>query len=109
MHELAIMESVIETISERAGDQPVATVRLEVGRLTGVVPNALRFCFEVCARGTTLERATLEIAEIPGRARCARCGGDRDIESFADVCPCGGVDMKVIAGQELRVKNLELA
>ena len=108
MHELAIMESVIETISERAGNQPVSTVRLEIGRLTGVVPDALRFCFELCAKGTTLEQARLEIAEIPGRAHCARCGVDRDIQSFADLCPCGGLDLKVIAGQELRLKNLEL-
>jgi hydrogenase nickel incorporation protein HypA/HybF len=108
MHELAIMEGVIETISERAGDRRVATVRLEIGRLTGVVPNALRFCFEVCARGTILETASLEIAEIPGRAHCAHCGADRQIESFADFCPCGGINMQVIAGQELRLKNLEL-
>lgn len=108
MHELAIMESVVEAITERAGDQRVATVRLEIGRLAGVMPSALRFCFEVCTRGTVLEGATLEIVEIPGRARCSICGNERAIETFADVCPCGSFEMQVMAGQEMRVKNLEL-
>jgi hydrogenase nickel incorporation protein HypA/HybF len=109
MHELSLMESVVTAVVERVGSERVTTVRLEVGRLAGVVPDALQFCFEVCVRGTTLEGATLEIAVIPGRARCQRCGTERIIESYAEICDCGCSTLSVLGGEELRVKNVEVA
>jgi hydrogenase nickel incorporation protein HypA/HybF len=109
VHELALMESVVAAVVERIGDARVTTVRLEIGRLAAVVPDAMRFCFDLCARGTSLEGATLEICEIAGRARCRACGGERDLESYADLCPCGAADLAVLAGEELRIKNVEVA
>jgi hydrogenase nickel incorporation protein HypA/HybF len=125
VHELAIVESLLESVSrtlleiasERRKEEPngdrseeprVAVVRLEVGSLSCVAPAALHFCFDVCIRGTSLEGAALEIAEVPGRARCQRCGAEVRIRSYVDVCACGGMDLRVLAGEELRVKNLEL-
>lgn len=103
------MEGVVSAVAERAGLSKVACLRLEIGRLSAVVPDALRFCFDLCAAGTVLEGARLEIVEIAGRARCESCGAELAIESFGDVCRCGGVDLRIIAGEELRVKNMELA
>jgi hydrogenase nickel incorporation protein HypA/HybF len=116
VHELAIVESLLESVSrtlveisrEQSKEPRVAVVRLEVGSLSCVAPAALHFCFDVCIRGTPLEGAALEIAEVPGRARCQRCGGEVGIRSYVDVCACGGMDLRVLAGEELRVKNLEL-
>jgi hydrogenase nickel incorporation protein HypA/HybF len=108
MHELALMESVVAAVVERVGAAQVKVVRLEVGRLAAVIPDALQFCFEVCARGTTLEGAALQIAVIPGRARCRECGTERVIDSYSDFCTCGGSDSAVLAGEELRVKNVEV-
>ena len=73
MHELALMQSVVEAVSEQLENRRVLTIRLEVGRLTCVVPDALRFCFDVCTRGTALEGSKLDILERAGRARCSRC------------------------------------
>jgi hydrogenase nickel incorporation protein HypA/HybF len=117
VHELAIIEGMLESVEQALGgpgdagvDQArVLKVRIEVGRLSCAGPDALRFCFDVCTRGTILEGAVLEIAEIAGRARCQRCGAELTIESYIDVCGCGAMDLRVIAGEELRVKNLELA
>ena len=64
MHELAIAESVVATVLERTGGRQVSVVRLRVGRLSGVVPDALTFCFELATAGTPLEGATLEIEEV---------------------------------------------
>src|SRR4051794_5982339 len=105
MHELSLMDSVVAAVIDRGGGARVTTVRLEIGRLTAVVPDSLRFCFDVCARGTPLEGATLEIVMIAGRARCRRCETEREIESYADLCACGGTDLTLLAGEELRVKN----
>jgi hydrogenase nickel incorporation protein HypA/HybF len=66
VHELAVMQAVVEGVSERLGPRRVTRVRLEIGREAAVVPEAAAFCFEVCALGTTLEGAMLEIVEGAG-------------------------------------------
>ena len=109
MHELALMESLVSAVVERVGDARVTRVHLEIGRLAAVAPEAMSFCFDVCARGTSLEGARLEIASIPGRARCRACGGERSIESYVDLCDCGAADLAVLAGEELRIKSVEVA
>jgi hydrogenase nickel incorporation protein HypA/HybF len=67
MHELAITESVVEAVTERIASGRITRVVLEIGRLSGVVPDSVRFCFEVCAAGTRLEGAELDIVELGGR------------------------------------------
>lgn len=108
MHELALMQSLVETVGEQVGDSQVAVVRLEVGQLTCVLPEALRFCFDVCARDTKLERATLEIVAVAARGRCRRCGEEQVLESVVTVCGCGSHDLQVLSGQELRVREVEV-
>src|SRR5205085_11089313 len=61
VHELAICQSVVEAVVERTGEARVTVLRLDVGRLSGVVPEALRFCFELVTEGTPLEGAALII------------------------------------------------
>ncbi len=68
MHELGITRNIISICSEQAHSRKVTRVRLEVGLLSGVVPDAIRFCFDVCSQGTLLEGAELEVLEIPVRA-----------------------------------------
>jgi hydrogenase nickel incorporation protein HypA/HybF len=65
MHELAICEAMVAGVSERVGDVKISRVVLEIGKLTAVLPDALRFCFDLCAEGTNLEGAMLDIREIP--------------------------------------------
>jgi hydrogenase nickel incorporation protein HypA/HybF len=67
VHELSITRNVVAIVSERAVGQRVTRVRLEIGRLTAVVPDSIRFCFDVCAQGTPLEGAELEIVESAGQ------------------------------------------
>ena len=108
MHELAITESMVAAVADKMGPARVARVRLQVGRLAGVVPHALRFCFETCARGTMLEGAALEIDEIDARGRCRRCGAEVAVASFLDVCSCGSTELDLLAGQELRIRDVEV-
>ena len=69
MHELSITRNVVAICAERCdGAMRVTRVRLEIGRDAGVLADSVRFCFDICARGTVLEGATLEIAEPPGAA-----------------------------------------
>jgi hydrogenase nickel incorporation protein HypA/HybF len=108
MHELAIAESVIDSVVERTQDRHVSTVRLRVGRLSGVVPSALTFCFELAASGTPLEGAQLVIEEQTGRARCRTCGEDFSLDDLILLCDCGSADVEVMAGRDLQVMSVEV-
>lgn len=66
MHELSLMESLVETVDAQREGARVVVVRLEVGKRSCVAPDALRFCFDVCAHETALEGAKLDIIEMPG-------------------------------------------
>ncbi|HET9893539.1 MAG TPA: hydrogenase maturation nickel metallochaperone HypA [Streptosporangiaceae bacterium] len=66
MHELAVTESVVSAVAERLPKAKVTAVRLEIGALSGVVADSVRFCFDLVAEGTNLAGASLEIDEPPG-------------------------------------------
>lgn len=110
MHELSITRSVVAIVSERAAGQKVTRVRLEIGRLSAIMPDAIRFCFKVCAENTPLADAALEIDEIPGRGRCSNCGAEVELLALVGRCPnCGTASLRMIAGQEMIIKEMEVA
>jgi hydrogenase nickel incorporation protein HypA/HybF len=108
VHELAVMESVVDAITEQVGDVKVAIVHLEIGELAGVDLDALQFCFDVCCRGTDLDGAELAIARIRGRARCRTCGIEGPMPHLGAPCRCGSFDRELTAGDELRLKDVEV-
>jgi len=67
MHELAITRSVVEAVAERAEGSRVTRVRLQIGKQSAVMPEAIRFCFDLCAEDTPLAGARLEIEETSGQ------------------------------------------
>lgn len=109
MHELAITEGIVAAVVERMRDAPIVRVRIEIGALSGVVADAVRFCFDLAAAGTTLQGARLEIDEPAGRVRCRRCGGEFDTTDIIVLCTCGSADVDVLRGRELRIREVEVA
>ncbi len=108
MHELALMEDLVTTVSDAVGDATVLAVRLEVGLLSGVVADSLRFCFDVCTQGTRLERAALDIIDVPGLARCNQCEQPIELGASWRACPCGSWDLALVRGEELRLLQVEV-
>jgi hydrogenase nickel incorporation protein HypA/HybF len=108
VHELSITQTVISTVTQRMQDARVRRIRLEVGRLSGLVPDAVRFCFEMVAAGTTCEGAVLEIDEPPGRAVCRTCGAAFETCEVLPLCDCGSADIEVQGGRELRIREVEV-
>lgn len=108
MHELGLTQNIVSIVSQHAKGARVKRVSLEIGKLSAVVPDAIRFCFDICAQGTELENAELEIIEIAGRLRCQDCQLIIEINQVYGPCGCGSWNTKPIAGQELRVKEMEL-
>jgi len=112
MHELAITENIVRIVEEQALRKKfsrVNRVRLEIGCLSNVEPEAIAFCFDVATRGTIAEKAGLEILRIAGRSRCRDCGGEMDIDELGTPCSaCGGFRREILAGNEIRIKDMEV-
>ena len=112
VHELGICRSLIEValgaMDERRIARPASTVTVEIGRFTSVVPDSLRFYFDVLRTGTLLEHAELEITSVPLRTRCRTCLAEREPELPSLLCPtCDGV-VEIVSGRELRVVSVDV-
>lgn len=109
MHELGITQNIVAIVSERAGVQKVNRVKLEIGKLSAILPDAIRFCFDLCAKDTNLDGAVLEIVEIDGLGKCESCGASVHLTLLAGTCSCGCRDITCIEGKELKIKEMEVA
>ncbi|MET1087374.1 MAG: hydrogenase maturation nickel metallochaperone HypA [Arthrobacter sp.] len=109
MHELSIVQSLIDAVLDRTGAQAVTGVNLRIGPLSGVLPDALRFCFDVAAAGTTLAGARLNIDEPQGRGRCRTCSNAFALTDMFLLCPCGSADVEVVSGREFKLVSVEVA
>ena len=108
MHEMAITQSVVHMVCERMGDAQVRRICLEIGTLSGVVADSVRFCFDVITAGTTLEGASLEIVQSSGKARCRDCGVEFALNDLLMLCACGSANRELLAGEELRIREVEV-
>jgi hydrogenase nickel incorporation protein HypA/HybF len=112
MHELSIALSIVEMAAEHVQNRnaKVIAVRLKLGRLSGVVPDALRSAFELAReQELAVAEADLKIEEIPVTAYCSRCEAEQDLEFPELCCPvCGTATPEVIRGRELEVTALEV-
>jgi len=110
MHEMSLAESTLEIVegtARRNGASKVTEVRLEIGALSHVEPEALRFCFDAVTRRSLAEGAALVIDVVPGAAWCMPCSETVPVQQVGDPCPrCGGYQLAVTAGDGMRVKDI---
>jgi hydrogenase nickel incorporation protein HypA/HybF len=113
MHEMSLAESmleIVETTARKAGGTRVVNVRLQIGTLSHVATDALRFCFGAVTRGSLAEGATLDIEDVPGEAWCMPCGANVPLVQVGDPCPrCGSYQLAVTSGDTMRVKDIAIA
>jgi hydrogenase nickel incorporation protein HypA/HybF len=113
MHEMALAEGVLQLIEDAAREQDfarVSAVWLEIGQLSGVEVEAMKFCFDAVTRDSIAAGATLEIIAVPGTGWCMACARTVPMAEVFGACPqCGGHQMQVTGGTEMRVKELEVA
>jgi hydrogenase nickel incorporation protein HypA/HybF len=109
MHELSITTNIVAIVNERAQGAKVTKVTLKVGQLTAVLPDAIRFCFNLVAQGTGVEGAQLEIIHVPGSGRCRVCGLNMEIQLLAGRCSCGSLDIERLSGEELMITEMVTA
>jgi len=103
-----VMESTLQAAAD-AGATRVNTIRLTIGELTGIVPDALEFAFEALSMGTIAEGGTLEITMVPARSRCLSCGAEFSHDAVDRRCPeCGTFLCEVLGGDELVISGADV-
>jgi hydrogenase nickel incorporation protein HypA/HybF len=108
VHELGIAEGVIEAVTDRLPDAKITSISLEVGSLSGIAPDSLRFSFDLAVAGTPLEGADLEITQRQARCRCESCGQEFEPDGPIPFCPCGSSQVTILSGQELRITSVQV-
>ena len=112
MHELSLCRSLLDIINEHAAGKHfkcIKKVTLEVGQLAAVDESALRFGFEITAKGTLAEDAVLDIITVEGQAICNACHQCVKLENYYDACQnCGQFSLTVTHGEELRIQSMEV-
>lgn len=112
MHELSIMDSALTLAldqAKQAGARRVHVVRLRIGALSGVVPEALQFAFEALAPGTAAEGGQLAIEQVPARFWCEACAREFQSDDMFAECPdCHRPSSELRAGREMEVASLEI-
>jgi hydrogenase nickel incorporation protein HypA/HybF len=108
MHELGLCSSIVDAIERRAGERPVAHVRVRVGKLHHVHPDAFEQSFMVAAMGTVAESADAELILLPIRTGCSSCDASWDSDDLPVVCPaCGSTEIELLGGDELVLESIE--
>lgn len=112
MHELSIMDNALNLAldqAQKAGATRVYLVRLRIGALSGVVPDALQFAFEALTPGTLAEGAVLDIENIPARFWCSTCAREFQSDDFFAECPgCHEPSGDLRAGREMELASMEI-
>jgi hydrogenase nickel incorporation protein HypA/HybF len=112
MHEMALAHSIVELVQEHAARDRFAcvrSIRLSIGALSHVDPRALEFGLEVATRGTVADGARLVIDRPGGAGFCTDCCKTVEIAEYGGTCPsCGGNKWMLVAGDEMRVVDLEV-
>ncbi len=112
MHELSIASSVLETIlaerSKHHGGR-ITQIKLRVGRLSHIMPEAFEFAFQVLAKGGPAEKAHIDIERVPLTLKCRACGWQGDAPEGSFTCAkCKSGDVEVTGGMELVLASFTL-
>jgi hydrogenase nickel incorporation protein HypA/HybF len=113
MHELSIVTSVVESVTEslaKYAGARVLEVRLRVGALAAVIEDSLQFCYEIAIEGTPLAGSKLVVNTVPVSVHCEACGRDGALESLQHFhCPhCDAPATDVRTGRELEIESVEI-
>lgn len=113
MHELSIVESVVDSVTESLAAYPgarVVEVRLRIGALASVVVDSLEFCWGLATEGTALRGAKLRVTNVPVVMHCRPCHADvelKGVQSFR--CPrCGEACSDLRQGREMEIDSIEI-
>lgn len=112
MHELSIACSIVETVEENlpSENSRATKVFLKIGKMSGVVKDALLFSFDIATEDTRVAGATLEIEEVPVIVHCDKCQNDTKLDSppIFRCGYCGESTANILQGKEMEIVSIEV-
>jgi hydrogenase nickel incorporation protein HypA/HybF len=109
VHEIGLCQSVLAAVEGKAGGRRVTGVRLRVGALHRVGPEAFEQTFSMVASDSVADGADVEVVVVPVEGHCQACGQDWKAEDQLPLCPeCGSTDVTLTGGDELVLESLEI-
>lgn len=112
LHEMSIALNVVEigiTTANANAAKKINEIVVEIGKLAGVVPDALHFCYESACKGTIAEGSRLTLVSIPARAHCSHCDRYFEAGTFVSPCPdCGEMSFEIQGGRDLKVMSINV-
>jgi hydrogenase nickel incorporation protein HypA/HybF len=110
VHELSLCDAILGTTMKHARGRPVAQVTVRVGHLRQVVPDALRFGWQVLTESTDLKGCELVIEQIPATVECRECRAVSTLDMPILACAtCGSFEVALLSGEEFLIVSMELA
>ncbi len=112
VHELSICQALmsqVETIAAQHQAGKVTCITVQIGVLSGVVPELLTQAFTIARAGTIAEQARLITETLPIKIRCRQCGAETEACANRLLCgECGDWQTQLISGEELLLASVEL-
>ncbi len=112
MHEMSIVQSMLETALEQAGQHQAKRItrfNIEVSALADESEDSLRFYFESLGAGTLAEGAQVDIVRVPVQARCFDCGHRFSVDAEMHACPnCGSLRLELLAADEFKLVSIDI-
>lgn len=107
---MSVALSIVEIAEREARKEKadnIKSIELEIGQLSGVVIDALKFAMDSAVKNTMLQHSNVHIHFIPGLCQCEVCKHKFESSEIFSLCDhCGSADINVLKGNELRVKAL---
>ncbi len=110
MHELAIVEALLETSipkAESSGAKRILEVNFHIGEMSGIVPSCIHEYFALASKGTIAEGAKIDLKTVPAKISCRSCGYEGAPDKKNYCCPeCQSYDFKLTSGREYYIDHL---
>jgi hydrogenase nickel incorporation protein HypA/HybF len=108
MHEVGLVEGILEAVERRAAGRPVARVRVRIGTRHRASAEPMQQALELVGAGTVADGAVLDLVQVPVTSTCLACGTTHEDPEVLPACPaCGGVMIEHSGGDELVLESLE--
>ena len=109
MHELSVSNAILDTALRHSAGRRVTVVEVSAGALRQVVPDSLRFYWDIVTRDTDCEGSRLDLTEVEARVRCDACGEQWTLDVPVFRCgSCGSSQVEVVTGNELCVESIDV-
>ncbi len=110
MHELALGEAIVDTVSRHADGRRVRLVTVRIGHMRQVVPDALQFAWEMLTEESDLAGCRLEIDHVPAVATCRVCSATTTLDWPIPLCAaCDSADVELVSGEEFLIESIDVA